>query len=89
MLNTTLNASENARLPNTKNLLISVLTLIKTLNVIQNVVAEHGHSLFYEIIHLKDFRGTTTRNAFIIITVPVSLRRILRSLHSAVNRILQ
>ena len=46
-LNASLNASENARLPNTKNFLISVLTLVKTLNATQNAVAEHDLSVEY------------------------------------------
>ena len=41
-LNATWNASENASLPNTKNLLISIyLNLLKTLNATQNTITEH------------------------------------------------
>ena len=44
-LNATWNANENASLPNIKNLLISILTLVKMLNATQNVIAEHSLSM--------------------------------------------
>ena len=46
MLNATWNASENARLLNTKKFTNEYIDLVKTLNATQNTIAEHGHSVY-------------------------------------------